>query len=110
MRIGVLALRVVDEMRELPGHRPEIADLPEQPFQHFLPPAPALRQEPAGLLGEMDQNGAGFEYRHRAVRVVMIDDGRHAVVRADREELRLELVALADRSEEHTSELQSLAY
>ena len=32
---------------------------------------------------------------------IVIDDGRHAVVRADREELGLELVALADVHRNH---------
>ena len=65
VRIGVLALRVVDKMAELPGHRPEIADLPEQPFESFLTPAPGLRHKPSRLFGQMDQDRARFENRHR---------------------------------------------
>src|SRR4051794_815471 len=97
----MLALRIVDEMAELSGHRAEIADLPEQPFQHFFASAPRRRHEATGFLGEMDQDRAGFEDRERTVRLVMIDDGRHAVVWADREEFRLELVALADIDRHH---------
>ena len=37
MRIGVVARRIIDEMAELAGHRTEIADLPEQPFEALFP-------------------------------------------------------------------------
>src|SRR5205814_10349730 len=43
VRIRVLALHVVDEMAELSRHWSEIADLPEQPFQHLFAGALASR-------------------------------------------------------------------
>src|SRR5690606_20420532 len=44
----------------------------------------------------------GFEDRDRlAVRSLRVDDGRHAVVGGDLEEVRLELLALADIDEFH---------
>ena len=82
----------------LAGHRSEPADLPEQPFQHRLPPAQVGRQKLPSLVGQVHQDRAGFEYRERlaAVRRRVIDDRRHSIVRADRQELRLELLAGAD--------------
>ena len=58
----------------------------------------SARQEAAGLLGEIDQDRAGLEHRKRlaAVGGRMVDDRRNAVVRADREKFRLELLAGAD--------------
>src|SRR5216683_2458964 len=102
VRIGVPALGVIDEMAELAGHRPEIADLPEQPFRDLLTGAPTCRQKPTAALGQMQEDGARFKYTDRSVRIVVIDDRRHPVVRADREELRLELVALADIDRDDT--------
>src|SRR5205807_6421930 len=100
-----LALRVIDEVAELAGHRAEIADLPEQPFQHFLAGPLALRHELPAPLSEVDQDRTGFEDRQRPVAklawCVVIDDRRHPVVRADLEELRLELVAPADIDRDH---------
>ena len=64
VRIGMLPLSVVDVVAELAGHRAEIADLPEQPLEGLLAAAAALRHEAAGLLGEVDQDRAGFENRH----------------------------------------------
>ena len=60
--------------------------------------AHVLRHEAAGLLGEVDEDGAGLEHRdgRAAVRRCIVDDRRHAVVGADRQELGLELVALGD--------------
>ena len=52
-----------------------------------------LRHQLAGLVGEIDQDRAGLEQRHA---VVAVDDGGDAVVRADLQELRLELLVLVD--------------
>jgi hypothetical protein len=60
-------------------------------------PAHVGRQEAPGLAGEVQQDRARFEQRHRlAVRPVGIDDGRDLVVGADGKEVGLELFALAD--------------
>jgi hypothetical protein len=53
------------------------------------------REELAGLLGEVDENGAGLE--HREVAVVAVDDRGDAAVRINFEEPRLLLVALRER-------------
>ena len=100
-RIGVLALRIIDEMAELPGHRPEAADLPEQPFQHLLPPARLDRREAPRFLGQMQQDRARLEDRQRAARHVVIDDRRHVAVGADREEGGFVLRAGLDVDRDH---------
>jgi len=56
-----------------------------------------LRQEFAGLAGKRNQDRAGFEQRQRsAPRTVVVDDRGNAVVRADLQKFRLELVAGPD--------------
>jgi len=103
--IRMLTLSVIDEVAELPGHRTEIADLPEQPLQALFAGAPALRHEPPGPLGEMDQDRARLEHRQRSVAKllwgVVVDNRRHAVIRADRQEFGLELVAATDIYRDH---------
>src|SRR5213083_1985387 len=65
----------------------------------FLParnpgaPRIAGRQEPPRLLGEVDEDGARLEEREAGLAV---DDRRDLAVRADGDELGLELLALAD--------------
>src|SRR5690348_18257051 len=53
----------------------------------------------------MDQDGAGFENRHWPVAKLLwgavIDDRRHPVIGADRQELWLELVAAPDIDRDH---------
>ena len=97
-RIGDLLRRVGREVVVLPRHGTEAAHLPEQPFDRLGTTARIARQEPAGLFGEIEQDGAGLEQRDRraAVLRLVVDDGRHAVVRGDLEEVGLELLALAD--------------
>src|SRR5579883_2687213 len=97
-RVGQLFRRILAEMMVLPGHRPEPAHLPEQPLQHVEAAAQILGQELARLLCEIDEDGARFEDAHRraAAGRIVVDDRRYAIVRRDLEEVRLELVALAD--------------
>src|SRR5580700_661790 len=54
--------------------------------------------ELAGLLREVEQNGAGLEHRNRlaAARRVAIDDCGDAIVGGDRQEVGLKLFSLAD--------------
>ena len=82
----------------LPRHRTEPTHLPEQPLQHFGPAAQVCRNELAGLVGQIEQDGAGFEQRQRrtAVGRRVIDDRRNAVVGCNREEGGRELLAGAD--------------
>jgi hypothetical protein len=49
----------------------------------------------------MDQDRTRLEHRQWSIFSIMIDDRRHPVVRADLEELRLELVPLADIDWDH---------
>ncbi len=100
--VGHLFGRIDAEMVGLSEHRAEAAHLPEQPLVHLHAPALVGRIEATGLAAEILQDGAGFEDRDRlAVRPVGIDDGRHLVVGRDRQELGLELVALADIDRMH---------
>src|SRR5260221_9809138 len=78
----------------LPGHRPEPAHLPEQPLQHLEAAAQILWQELAGLLAEIDEDGARFEDADRrpAARRFVVDHGGHVVFWADTWENRLSLL------------------
>src|SRR5471032_2515459 len=90
--------RVLREVVGLSRHRTESAHLPEQPLQRDVAAAQILRDEAAGLVGQVQQDRARFENRDRraAVGRRVVDDGGDAVVRRDAQELRLELFALAD--------------
>src|SRR5690606_18320601 len=90
------------EVMHLPRHRPETAHLEHQPLQH-RDPCPQVRwHEAAGLLGEVEEDGAGFEDADRlAPRAVPVHDRRDLVVRADREELRRELLVAGDVDDAH---------
>src|SRR5437867_1590343 len=98
---AVAAVRLLldlQEMVHLSGDRPEPAHLPHQPFEHrHLAAQIALRPELAGLLAEINQDRAGFEDADRPpARPVAVDDRRDLAVRADPDEVGLELLALAD--------------
>jgi hypothetical protein len=82
----------------LARHRPEPGHLPEKPFQGLGLATCIARQKLTGLAGEVDEDRAGFEYGERtaAIRRLVIDDGRNAVVGRDREKLGPELLSLAD--------------
>jgi len=97
-RIRNPARRVNAEMVVLSGHRSQPAHLPEQPLRHGLPTADVLRQEAAGLLGEVQEDGARLEQADwlAAIARCGIDDRRHSVVRRDGEKVGLELIAGAD--------------
>src|SRR5712692_11129840 len=87
--------RVEREMAVLAEHGTEPAHLPHHPLHHPGAAAHIRRQETSGLFGEIDQDGAGLEYRKRpaAIGWRMIYDRRNPIVRADREKFRLELLA-----------------
>ena len=97
-RIRDLVGRILREVVVLSGHRTKAAHLPEQPFQCVGAAARVARQEPAGLFGEIDKDRPAFKNGQRRTTVGgrMVDDGRHAVVRCDLQEIGLELLALAD--------------
>src|SRR6266436_1562004 len=82
----------------LSRHRAEPTHLPERPLDRVVTAVEVDGEEFSGLLGEIQQHRAGFEDRDRlaaALRLV-VDHRWNAVVRGDRQKLRLELVALAD--------------
>src|SRR6266446_7994263 len=87
----------------LPRHRAEPAHLPERPLNRVVTAVDIGRQEFSGLLREIQQHRAGFEDRDRLAAALrfMIDHRGNAVVRRDRQKLRLELVALADIDREN---------
>src|SRR5260370_14038248 len=89
-------------MAQLAGHGSELAVLQEQPFEALFAVAPCLRHEAPGLFREVDKDRTRFEHRHRTVRLVVVDNRRHAVVGANRQKFRLELVAAADIDRDHT--------
>src|SRR5262249_32328754 len=73
--IGKPLARVIAEMARLPGLRPEICHLPEQPLLNLNPVALVSRIEFAGLAAKILQNGARLEDRDRpAAWTVVIDD------------------------------------
>ena len=61
MAYGIFFGRILPEVIILPGHRPETADLPEEPFHDGLAAAVVLRQKPARLLRQEDQDSAELE-------------------------------------------------
>src|ERR1700737_2421584 len=86
-------LRVECEMAVLAEHATQPARLPHHPLQDVGPPAHVLRKETAGLVGEINQDRAGLEYRNRlaAIGWCTIHNRRNAIVRTDRQKFRLEL-------------------
>src|SRR6266566_8616005 len=72
--IGDLLLRIEAKMMVLPRHWSQSAHLPEQPFQDLDAAAQITEDEFPRLLGEIKQDGAGFENRdgYFAVRRRMI--------------------------------------
>src|SRR6516165_104438 len=91
--VGRLALVVFHEMVDLPEHRSRPAHLPHQPFQHAVAWLALLRQQLACLVREIDHQRTRL---HQADPGVAVDDGRNAIVGADLEKLRFELLVLAD--------------
>ena len=80
--IGNCLAGIVLEMMHLPAHRPDAADLPEQPLVNLDAAALVGGIELAGLATKILQDGAGLEDRDRPpTRSIRIDDRRHAVVR-----------------------------
>ncbi len=102
--VGVAVYRVLDlfgrvlaEVVGLSDHRPDAAHLEHQPLQHLEFQPVRLGQKLACLGSQVQQDGAGLEQGDRlSVRSFAVHQRRNLVVRADGQELRLELVAGAD--------------
>ena len=80
-------------MVDLAEHRPGSSHLPHQPFEHAVARLARFRQQLSGLVGEIDHDRRRLHQAHPGV---VVDDGGDAVVRADLQELGLELLVLAD--------------
>jgi hypothetical protein len=81
------------EEAELAEHRADAAHLEHHPLDGLVAAGRILRDQLAGLVGEIQQDRAGFEQRERlAVRAVRIDDRGDLVVRVQRQERGRELV------------------
>ncbi len=89
----VLATRELVEEAELAEHRPDPAHLEHHPLDRLVAAGRILRNQLAGLVGEIDQDRARFEQRQRlALRTVRVEDRGNLVVRVQRQERRRELV------------------
>src|SRR5262249_60188648 len=81
------------EMVDLPEHGAGPSHLPHQPLEHAVARLTRFRHELSGLVREINHERGRF---HQADAGVAVDDGGDAGVRADLQELRLELPVLAD--------------
>ena len=94
---GIHRRSVFQEMMCLARHRAEAAHLPHQPFFDRDAIAFGGAIKLPGLAGQVHQDRTAFEYRdRRPVRPIGIDDGGHAVVGRNFQELRGKLVARTD--------------
>src|SRR6266536_5975736 len=91
--VGGLALVVFHEMVDLAEHRTGSSHLPHQPLERAIAWLTRLRQELSGLLREIDHERRRFHQPHARI---VVDDGGDAIVRADLQEVGLELLVLAD--------------
>src|SRR3546814_3567176 len=92
-------------MARLPTHRPEPRDLPCQPRQRRGARSARSGQEAPAPFGQILQDRSRFEDsdRRASPRRILVDDRGQLVIGVDPPEALAQL-----RSEEHTSELQSL--
>ena len=82
-------------MAEAAAQERRAAHLPEQPRQAFGASGAVRRQERAELLGQVQQDRAGFEHPHRR-RAAMVHQHRDLGIRVGRDEAAAELVAVVD--------------
>src|SRR5579863_8252507 len=83
-------------MVRLAEHRANGSDLEEEPRQRLVASGAVRSQEPLGLVGEVDQDGARLEQGEvGAARTLAVDDGGDLVVGADAQKLRGKLFARA---------------
>lgn len=81
----------------LAEHRADRGDLQRQPLQHLVTGAGVLRDELAGLFGEILQDRAGFpEAQRLSAGTMRIDDRGNLPVRIEREEFRRPALVLSD--------------
>src|SRR5438045_2284891 len=93
----MLFLGVVDEVRRLAEHWADTGNLEHQPLPADRALRRVARHKAAGLLGEVEQDRAGFpEHKVAAIWPLMVDYDRGLVVRVERQELRRQLIAGQD--------------
>ena len=81
----------------LTKHWPDATHLPHQPFDNGLAHRAACRQQLARFFGKIHQDGTRFEHACRlSVKTVTVDDRRNPVIRAERQEFGLELIAFTN--------------
>lgn len=85
---------IAEEHVGLAHHGADAAHLEHEPLQRARAALRVGGQQAAGPLGEVDEDGAGFE--HGEVPRVVIDDGGDAAVRVDAEVVRRFLLAFAE--------------
>ena len=98
-RVGQLVRGVVGEVVELAQRGPHVSRLEEHPLEDLRPASGVAREQPAGLLGQVRQDGARLE--HREVTALMIDDRGNPVVGADAKEVRGELLTSPEVHQAH---------
>jgi len=70
------------EEADLPEHRPDAPHLKHQPLDGLVARGALARQEHAGLVRQVDEDGSRLEQRQRLpTGAVRVDDGRYLVVR-----------------------------
>ncbi len=82
----------------LPQHRPQAADLPEQPLQGGIARPQLPAQQLAAFFRQIEQDGAGLEdaQRRAAVGRHVVDDSWNFVIRRNRQKLRMKLLPFAN--------------
>src|SRR2546425_2028385 len=101
-RVLDLLRRVAEEVMRLAEHRSDVAHLRHHPLHHLPALAQILGQEFSRLGCEVEQHGARLREREGfPVGSLLVDHRRDLVVRRDREEVGLELVARADIDRMH---------
>ncbi|SLO61115.1 Uncharacterised protein [Klebsiella pneumoniae] len=82
----------------LPQHRPQPADLPEQPLQRDVAFPQLAAQQLTAFFRQIEQDGAGLENAQwrPAVSRHVVDDSRNFIIRRNRQKLRMKLFPFAD--------------
>ena len=97
VRVSALVCGVNEEVLVLAEHGSDMANLEKDPLDAFIALDGVCGQELAGLLRQIDQDGARFHDRNQlSTWSLRVDDGRDLRVGVDRFELGRVLIALED--------------
>ncbi|VGP80291.1 hypothetical protein SB00610_03904 [Klebsiella quasipneumoniae subsp. similipneumoniae] len=82
----------------LPQHRPQAADLQEQPLKGGIARPQLPAQQLAAFFRQIEQDGAGLEdaQRRAAVGRHVVEDSWNFVIRRNRQKLRMKLLPFAN--------------